>query len=162
LTGVWRAKVLGTDVPGHAGVMTQGFALVITGAVGDAAPPPVPDGATGVGMRASRAVADGTEIDLTWDASTCPAARYHLLYGPLTGVASATTEGAACDLGASGSYSWSGVPATDLWYVVVAGDGLDLEGSWGRASDGAHRGGALPSGTCGYARRDNSGTCEVP
>jgi hypothetical protein len=162
MPGEWRARVEGREVPGHDGTTTQGFALVISGEVSDAAPPPVPDGTTGAGMTASRAVPDGTEIDLTWDASSCPAAGYHLLYGALTGVGSAAIAGAVCDLGGSGSYAWAGVPGDDLWFVVVAGDGLDLEGSWGQVTGGGHRGDASPSGVCGYTRRDNSGTCDAP
>jgi len=148
------------DVPGHAGVTTQGFALVISGALEDAAPPPVPDGTVGTAMTASRSGAD--EIDVAWDVSTCDAASYHLIHGALGMVASHATEGAACDLTGSGSYRWSGVPPGDLWFVVVADDGLGLEGTWGLQADGTHRGGTAPSEACGHGRRDNSGTCVSP
>lgn len=101
-------------------------------------------------------------VVVAWDVSTCAAASYHLIHGPLGMVASHATEGAACDLDTSGIYRWSGVPPGDRWFVVVAGDGLGLEGTWGKQADGSHRGSAVPSGACGHDRRDNSGTCVSP
>jgi hypothetical protein len=74
-------------------------------------------------------------------------------------VATAAVGGSVCNLGTSGSASWSGVPAGDLWFVVVSDDGASTEGSWGTDGTGAQRGGAAPSGQCGMGTRDNSGVC---
>jgi subtilisin-like proprotein convertase family protein len=123
------------------------------------APPPVPDGTFGAPMLSSLAAADGSAIDLTWDVATCVGGDYHLLYGPLSEVSSYTIGGGACDLGTSGAYGWTGVPADSLWYVVVSEDGASLEGSWGRDSSGAERGGAGASGVCAMTTRNNAGTC---
>jgi hypothetical protein len=73
-------------------------------------------------------------------------------------VASATLSGAICDLGATGSASWTGVPAGNLWFVVVGDNNQTSEASWG-TSTGGERGGASASGFCGMTTRDNSGTC---
>jgi hypothetical protein len=120
---------------------------------------PVADGSFGTAMRGSRADASGTTIDLTWDVSTCSSTDHHLIYGDLASVASTTVIGASCHLGTSGSASWSGAPAGDLWFVVVGDDGAATEGSWGTDGTGAQRGGASPSGQCGMGARDNSGVC---
>jgi subtilisin-like proprotein convertase family protein len=120
---------------------------------------PVADGSFGTAMTAARAGVSSSTIDLTWDVSTCSSTDHHVLYGDLASVASATVGGAACHLGASGLASWSGVPAGDLWFVVVGDDDAFIEGSWGTRGDGAQRGGNAPSAVCGMTTRDNSGTC---
>jgi hypothetical protein len=109
-------------------------------------------------MRGSRADAAGTTINLTWDVATCASSNHHVLYGDLANVASSPVGGAACNLGTSGSATWGGVPAGNLWYVVVGDDNAATEGSWG-ATSGGQRGGASASGLCGMSARDNTGTC---
>ena len=123
-----------------------------------AAPPPVPDGSFGSPARASRAAADGSAIDITWDVATCSGGDYHVLYGPLSGVSTYAISGGVCDLGTSGSYSWTGVPAADLWYVVVSDDNASTEGNWGQATSGP-MGGTSVSGQCSMSVRNNGGTC---
>jgi subtilisin-like proprotein convertase family protein len=118
-----------------------------------APPPPVPNGITGTPMRSDRLSADGGSVALHWDVSTCVAAGYKALYGPLSSVASATVTGAACALGTSGNATWNGVPAGDLWYVVVATDNAGTEGPWGAGS------GSSASGQCGDVIRNDAGTC---
>jgi subtilisin-like proprotein convertase family protein len=120
---------------------------------------PVADGSFGTAMTGSRADASGSTIDLTWDVATCTSPNHHVIYGDLGSVASAAVSGAACNLGTSGAASWSGVPAGDLWFVVVGDDDAFIEGSWGTRGDGAQRGGNAPSALCGMTTRDNSGTC---
>ncbi len=117
---------------------------------------PVPEGAPGIPLRASKAAGGG--IALTWDVSTCSSADHHLLYGDLTAVASMVTLGAACDLGTTGTATWTTVPAGSLWFAIVGDDNASREGTWGQASSGP-RGGIQPSGRCGMSTRDNSGTC---
>ena len=113
----------------------------------------------GTAMKGSRADLAGTTIDVTWDVATCSSADHHILYGDLANVASAAVTGASCDLGTSGATSWSGVPAGDLWFVVVGDDNATTEGSWGTDGGGAQRGSGTASGQCGMAARDNSGVC---
>ncbi len=117
------------------------------------APPPVPDGTFGAPMTSGRAAADGSSIALQWDVATCAAPGYKVLYGSLANVVTTTVEGAACAIGTSGSATWSGVPGGDLWYVVVASDGLGTEGAWGAGL------GATASGLCGDTSRNNAGSC---
>jgi hypothetical protein len=160
--GTWTVRVIARSVPGHDGVETQGHALVVTGAVLDGpapAPPPVPDGTFGSAMTARRVDASGADLELTWDAATCPASDYHVLYGPLSQVGSLALSGAACDLGTAGTLAWSGVPDIDLWFVVVGDDGLATEGTWGAASDGSDRLGSTASGLCQMIQRSNAGSC---
>ena len=90
--------------------------------------------------------------------STCSSTDHHILYGDLANVASATVGGAVCDLGVTGTTSWSGVPAGSLWFVVVGDNNATIEGSWGTTTLG-ERGGAGVSGQCGMTTRDNSGVC---
>jgi hypothetical protein len=155
-------SVSGFNVPGDANSTRQGFGLVVTGALAGAAPPPVSYPGAGFAMTASRLNAAGTSIAVSWDAATCPAAEYRLLYGSLGSVASYALGGAVCDLGLTGDAVWSGVPSGNLWFVVVAGDGLGVEGTWGVNSAGSHRGGTTASGLCGSVARDNAGSCPVP
>ena len=122
-------------------------------------PPPVPDGAVGVGMAASLVTGAVAGVHLTWDVATCAAENYHLLYGSLQNVSSYALGGAVCGLGPLGSYDWAGVPAGDLWFLVVGDDGAGMEGTWGTDDAGAHRNGAIASGLCGFTARSNAGTC---
>ena len=108
--------------------------------------------------RASACAADGSSINVGWDASSCPAPGYKILYGPLSGVSSYALGGAVCALGTGGTATWSSVPVGDPWYVVVATDGAGTEGSWGNATAGP-MGGATASAQCGDAARTNAGTC---
>ena len=125
---------------------------------GPPAPPPVPDGSFGQPARASRAASDGSSINLTWDTTTCVAGDYHVLYGPLSGLPTTTVSGSVCDLGTSGAYSWTHVPAGNLWFVIVSDDNVSIEGSWGTATSGP-MGGTTVSGMCGMTSRNNGGSC---
>jgi hypothetical protein len=109
-------------------------------------------------MTASRADVPGSTINLTWDVATCSSSDHHVLYGNLANVASSTVSGAACDIGTSGTATWSGVPAGSLWFVIAGDDNATTEGSWGTTSSG-ERGGAAASGRCGVTTRDNGATC---
>jgi len=127
-----------------------------------AAPPgaarPVPDGSFGTAMRGSRANDAGTVINLTWDVATCSSNDHHVLYGPLASVATATVSGSWCNLGTTGSATWNGVPAGNLWFAVVSDNNQTLEGSWGTTT-GGERGGSNASGQCGLTARNNLATC---
>jgi hypothetical protein len=110
-------------------------------------------------MKASRVTTAGSAMHLTWDVATCAAVNNHLLYGTLENVSSQALSGAVCGLGPLGSYDWVGVPAGNLWFVVVGDNAAAKEGSWGTNSAGAQRNGSTASGLCGFTTRDNSGTC---
>ena len=125
-----------------------------------AGPPPVPDGRLATApLRASRLAASGDTIEVTWDATSCPAAAYNLLYGDLGGVATYALTGALCSVGGSGTCSWTGVPAGSLFFLMVGTDGSTTESSWGLDGAGQERNGTLPSGRCGATVKDASATC---
>jgi hypothetical protein len=111
------------------------------------------------GVQASRMNASGDSIQVRWDAASCPAAGYNLLYGNLADVAAATLNGAACTLGTSGSAVWSSVPPGNLFFLLVGTDGAATESSWGVTSSGQERHGASPSGRCGIGAKDATSTC---
>lgn len=123
-------------------------------------PPGVPDGTFGAPMRARRAPPAGSAaIEVQWDAGSCPASGYHLIFGALTGLSSYAVAGAECALGTSGSHIWNSVPAGNTWFLVVGDNGTDLEGTWGKDGSGAHRAGTTTSSQCGMIARVNATAC---
>ena len=129
------------------------------------APPPISDGSS-VGHPAMTARASAGDIAITWDAA-CAAAGTSLYWGfgsglPGTPGGAYTLSGSECGIGGSGTYTWSGGPdpAADpsrlVWWVIVANDGAQTEGSWGRDSSGAERNGTQASGRCGLTSKDAS------
>ena len=159
--GSWKFKVVdsvGQDV-GTIDNWTLNLAYAGSACVPAGEPPPVPDGSFGAGMSASRVTGAVSGLHLTWDAATCAAKNNHLLYGALQNVSSLAPDGGVCGLGPLGAYDWMGVPAGDLWFLVVGDDAAAKEGSWGTDGAGAQRGGAIPSGFCGFTTRSNAGTC---
>ena len=98
---------------------------------------------------------DGSVIEIDW-ATSCSPASTQILYGPLGQVSTHSIDGGVCSIG--DPHFWNGVPSGDLWFVVVHGDGVRLEGSWGQTSFG-ERGGLLSSGECLGTTKDLSGTC---
>jgi hypothetical protein len=127
---------------------------------GGVAPPAVPDGqAATEPLRGERMTSAGDVIDVTWDAASCPATDYNLIYGDLAGVATYTLDGAECTIGTAGDFTWSDVPAGDLFFLIVGTDGADTESSWGTDSGLNERNGAAPSETCSIGAKDTSATC---
>jgi hypothetical protein len=125
-----------------------------------AGPAAVPDGGgSSEPLRGARATLSGDSIDVSWDSNSCPAADYNLVYGDLADVATLTTMGGECSLGTSGSFDWTGVPAGNLFFLVVGTDGASTEGSWGRDGNGGERNGMTPSGECATTFKDASQTC---
>jgi hypothetical protein len=120
---------------------------------------PVPDGSFGIAMTASRTDGTGASLNLKWDVTTCSSTDHHLIYGDLGTVASSSVSGGACNLGTSGTNIWAGVPAGNVWFVIVGDDDATTEGSWGTYTGGTQRGGTTVSGQCGMTTRDNSGSC---
>ncbi len=126
-------------------------------------PPSVPDGLGATEpLRGDRLTPAGDSLRVTWDASTCTAPDYNLIYGDLSGVAATAVGGGVCALGTSGSFDWSGVPAGDLFFLVVGSDGAGVESSWGAASDGGERNGNVPSGVCAISEKNAFNVCVAP
>ena len=66
---------------------------------------------------------DPTTIDVAWDVASCTSTDYEILYGNLSSLPSYTLLGSVCGIGTSGTTTWSGVPAGDLWFLVTGLDG---------------------------------------
>jgi subtilisin-like proprotein convertase family protein len=159
--GTWKFKVvdlagldLGTIDNWTLNLVYPGIACVPAGT-----PSPVPDGSFGSGMTVSIVAGAVSGLHLTWDVATCPAKNNHLLYGALHNLSTYAADGAVCGLGPLGSYDWVGVPAGDLWFLVVGDDAASMEGTWGTDGAGAHRNGTAASGFCGLTTRNNAGAC---
>jgi hypothetical protein len=123
-------------------------------------PPPVPDGRNGTTpMSADNRGFPGDSMQVSWDVTTCAATDYNLLYGDLNSVGGYTLSGALCSLGTGGSHVWSGVPAGNIFFVVVATNGAGAEGSWCVDSMNQECNGSAPSGLCGASAKITGGTC---
>ena len=133
-------------------------------------PPAVP------ALRIAKVTPAGTDLQLTWDASSCSgAADHHILYGIKSGFPAAlggtyVLQGSVCDLGAGSHYTWTGSPDPAvldpvrrlLFILVLADDGDDIEGSWGHASQSFERNGVGANGAsnqCGMLDKDLSNAC---
>jgi hypothetical protein len=140
------------------GCETEDSACVSALTIDSTAPPPVPDGGAGSPLVVGKGLT-ALRLDLSWDAPSCPAEGYHLLHGPLGHVSGYEIAGARCGLGTSGTFAWIGVPADDVWFLVVGASAGQVEGDWGARSDGEPRGGGAVSGRCGMLVRDDGGSC---
>jgi hypothetical protein len=126
----------------------------------ESGPPPAPDGGGGTTpLRGNRLTPSGDTIEVNWDSSSCTAAEYNLLYGDLDDVAGYLFGGSVCSIGTAGSYSWSGVPAGDLFFLVVGTDGAGIESSWGVDSLPGERNGMIHSGECSTTSKEISTSC---
>ena len=101
----------------------------------------------------------GTDLDLSWDAATCGASEYNVLYGDLANVGSYAIDGAACNVG-NGSFSWTSPPSGNLFFLLVGADGSGTESSWGTNSGLGERNGGVASGECGNAQKDETNICD--
>jgi hypothetical protein len=122
-------------------------------------PPPVPDGSSsvpGTQMLAQRNV-NGTDIDVTWDVTGCPAPEYNLFYGDLSGVSTYTYTGAACGIGTTGQATFT-PPSGDLFFMIASEDGTGIEGVHGYDSQGRARP-ASAGGMCGVTNQIRSARC---
>jgi hypothetical protein len=150
--GVFNIRRYTYDLPGFAGRdLTPGDPIE-----GFTAPSPIPTGS----LRAGKGAADGSVIDIVWNALDCLSGGHNLLFGELAAVASHELLGAACGLDPTGTHTWSGVPAADLFFLAVGTDDLGIyESSWGRDSDGAERHGTKASFLCDTTTKVVSSTC---
>jgi subtilisin-like proprotein convertase family protein len=119
-----------------------------------AVPQPIPDGTDATEpLTLERTGTDS--ILVRWD-DGCAPTQTNLLYGPLDQVSSYTVTGSVC--GVTDDFAWDGVPAGNLWILLVGDDGGSIEGSWGHATGGERNGNAA-SGECGNVIKDASGAC---
>ena len=117
-------------------------------------PPPEPD------IRAGKVDAAGTQVRMTWDVSRCPATDYNLVYGMLGDVASMTLQGDICALGTGGSTTWTGVPAGNVFILMMGVGDFDIyESSWGTDSFGNERAGWLASNACSVTTKSLAASC---
>ena len=146
----WRQAPAATPAPTSAPACTPGAA----------GPPPAPDGAAGTAPLRGENLADGTgdTLAITWD-SGCAALDYNLIYGNLADVAAYALSGSECSLGTSGSFTWTGVPSGNLYFLIVGHDGSGTESSWGTATGGVERNGGAASAQCGVTLKELTGTC---
>jgi hypothetical protein len=154
---VFRAYRYGPDYPAFAGKdLTPGDPLELY-----THPIPVPDGEGATDpMTCTRITAGGDRMRIYWDASSCQAEDYNLIFGDLADVSSLTLQGAECGIGVLGSYGWRGVPAGDLFLLLVGVDDTGVyESSWGTDGSGAERNGTAPSNMCGVTTKDATESC---
>jgi hypothetical protein len=117
-------------------------------------PPPVPDGSGGTAGMTVTAGGLPDQLVVQWD-DQC-AASANILYGPLAQVSTYGLLGSICAVASPAA--WDGVPAGDLWFLLVSDDGLGTESTWGQAT-GGERNGLTASGECGTSTKDVWGTC---
>jgi hypothetical protein len=123
-------QVTGAEVPGSCATVAAG-------------PPPVPDGGSvpGLPLTVSKS---GSELALTWDAVECPPAEINVYHGAIGDYS--TFTGGDCALAPSGSATLA-LP-DNSWFLVVATDGIDTDGSWSRDATGAELSYAGASDAC--------------
>jgi hypothetical protein len=141
--------------------------------LGPAPPPGVPDGSDGSPLLVEKIFPNGSRLGLNFDTSSCSGnPDHHVLYGLGFGLPSAPggiffPSGAVCAVGGS-PFNWNAVPDPSLdpdgllWFLVLANDMLDVEGSWGSGSSGVERAGPGAGGSsaqCGIAAKDLSNLC---
>ncbi|HET9300955.1 MAG TPA: S8 family serine peptidase, partial [Candidatus Polarisedimenticolaceae bacterium] len=107
--------------------------LAITGALvpgacatGSAGPPPAPSFTVGK---------SGSNVVVSWNAASCPAAAVNLYRGSLGSFGAFT--GGSCGLPASGSATVA-LP-DNVWFLLAATDGVSTDGSYGLTGTGAQR-----------------------
>lgn len=118
--------------------------------------PPTPKEASPAGQLRARK-GTGSAVTVTY-ASACGATNHTIYAGSLSTL---RTQGIVwsqryCALGISGSASFT--PASGSQYFVIVGNDGTLEGSYGRASNGAERRTAGAGGSCAYTQQ-LGGTC---
>ena len=147
---VFKARRYPADYPGLAGRdLTPGEVLEIF-----EAPPTEPE------IRALKLDEAGTSIRMTWDVTRCPATDYNLVYGMLADVSTMTLQGDICALGTGGTTNWAGVPAGDVFILMMGVGDFDIyESSWGTDSFGNERAGWLASNACSVTTKSLAAPC---
>ena len=143
----------------------------ITGSVDASTPPPgIPESGANQ-VTAGKLDAAGTTLSVSFDTATCADANGHeIIYGtgsqlPAALGGSFGVTGSVCTVGAS-PYTWASVPQLDdptglLWWLVVAKDGSNREGSWGNTSAAERIGPGVngSSGQCGVTTKSVANAC---
>lgn len=149
----------------HVGIGMSGLVTTVP-----PPPPPVPDGSNGSPLLVDKGTPLGTLLDLTWNTTTCTGNTDHQIIfgssGTLPAVLGGTYNppGGVCAIGGS-PFAWGGVPPPApfdfLWFLVLATDGANTEGSWGTDSGGGERTGPMAGGASGQcvANKDVTNTC---
>ncbi|MDH3283534.1 MAG: aryl-sulfate sulfotransferase [Acidobacteriota bacterium] len=124
-------------------------------------PQPVPNGSGASSpLTATRLTVAGDQLDVQWDAGTCAASEYSILYGDLADVSTYGLLGAECAVGTGGSHTWLAVPSGNLFFLMVgqSADGV-YESSWGKSSGGEERNGTQSSFLCSPTVKDIAQSC---
>jgi hypothetical protein len=128
----------------------------VTCATAPAGPPSVPSDSLLIG----RSDPDREMLDVGWDASSCPATNYNLLYGDLANVANYVFSDAECAIGTTGSYAWASPAGNTLFFLMVGTDGAGKESSLGWTDAWVERNGTAPSGLCGVTVKEPLNVCD--
>lgn len=121
-------------------------------------PPPTPGGRDVPESGPLRvAQADGGQVRITWDVSTCPASGYHLVWLDLTDAAPYAVVDEVCDIGTTGAWVGAAAGGSCVGVLVVSNDGIEIEGSHGVDSRGHER--PSVSQLCGFEQKISDGIC---
>ena len=125
---------------------------------------PVPDGkwVSGTAMQATKAAADGSRINLTWDVATCQNANYNFYYGNGSDVSTYALQGSDCGLGNTGAANGVGIPSVPAGQTFIGGYRRN-----GRCADRKLLGKGLSgnerhpaaSGECGFTAKSTATSC---
>jgi hypothetical protein len=144
---------------------------VVVSAGGPAPPPGVPDTAGALPpMLVSKTVAGGGSLGIQFDTSCPDAVGHDLIYGDSSSLPIALggtyfPNGSQCAVGAS-PFLWNATPSAAagdfIWWLLVADDGVSVEGSWGKDGAAAERDGSGlngSSGLCANNDKNLTNTC---
>ena len=154
------------DASGNGGVWGQFQNSFFMVEIGAPSPPEVPD------LRVQKFPTDDTRLRLTFDTTTCQGnVGNHLVHGfgsqlPNAPGETLLVDGSRCLV--SAPYNWIDVPDPSfdpsnlLWFLILANDGGNIEGSWGPDGFGSERrgpGAGGSSGACDISTKDTANTC---
>jgi hypothetical protein len=135
VVGPYRATIVARDVPGLKDRFTQGFALVVTGAI-TTSPGSIPGAAGSPGAPLTVDKAPGGEIALSWDIACLPTAEDYEIYEGALGDFESHVARFCSTGGATGMIF---TPVSDDAYYLVVPRGGAREGSYGTDSAGNQR-----------------------
>ncbi|MCH7780128.1 MAG: hypothetical protein IH848_04720 [Acidobacteria bacterium] len=162
-------------VPGNNPYVCQAHFISMQGDIvvspaGPLPPPAVPHGGPFAPMTVSKLIPGGANLGVQFDTGCPDAINHNLIFGisgtlPTVLGGTYTPAGSQCTIGAS-PFLWNLTPAVPpgnfVWWVLVAEDGVSVEGSWGKDSNVAERNGVGLNGSsnlCGNVDKDLTNTC---